>query len=130
MDQQPVAEKKPQRKKMVKFSVRLPEVLATSLKIEADGLQLSVSDVLRLKLSDKDRAITVKKVQKSHREYTPVDPDLLRQIAIIGNNLNQIARALNKSNATGSTIDLIANLSVLTAIDQELNKFLSNNGQI
>jgi hypothetical protein len=119
-------EPKPKRERTAKISARLPASLASSLLAEAENLNLTLSDVLRLKLSDADRSIVVteRKVQKVRREYTQADPDLLRQIAIIGNNLNQIARTLNKSKMVGSPIDLIANLSVLTAIEQELNKFL------
>ena len=125
-DQKP----KPKRERIAKISARLPASLASSLLAEADNLNLTLSDVLRLKLSDADRSIVVteRKVQKVRREYTPADPDLLRQIAIIGNNLNQIARTLNKAKLTGTPVDLIQNLSVLTAIEQELNKFLPDNG--
>ncbi len=121
-----MSEQKPKRERTTKISARLPASLASSLLAEADDLNLTLSDVLRLKLSDADRAIVVteRKVQKVRREYTPADPDLLRQIAIIGNNLNQIARTLNKAKLTGTPVDLIKNIAVLTAIEQELNKFL------
>ena len=123
-------EPKPNREKKTKISARLPAALARSLLAEAEDLNLTLSEVLRLKLSDADRSIVVteRKVQKVRREYTPADPDLLRQIAIIGNNLNQIARTLNKAKLTGTPVDLIQNLSVLTVIEQELNKFLPDNG--
>ncbi len=123
-------EPKPNREKKTKISARLPAALASSLLAEAEDLNLTLSEVLRLKLSDADRSIVVteRKVQKVRREYTPADPDLLRQIAIIGNNLNQIARTLNKAKLTGTPVDLIQNLSVLTVIEQELNKFLPDNG--
>ena len=125
-DQKP----KPKRERTTKISARLPAALASSLLAEAEDLNLTLSEVLRLKLSDADRSIVVteRKVQKVRREYTPADPDLLRQIAIIGNNLNQIARTLNKAKLTGTPVDLIQNLSVLTVIEQELNKFLPDNG--
>lgn len=124
-----MSEQKPKRERTTKISARLPASLASSLLAEADDLNLTLSDVLRLKLSDADRAIVVteRKVQKVRREYTPADPDLLRQIAIIGNNLNQIARTLNKAKLTGTPVDLIKNIAVLTAIEQELNKFLPAN---
>ena len=123
-------EPKPKRERTTKISARLPASLASFLLAEADDLNLTLSEVLRLKLSDADRSIVVteRKVQKVRREYTPADPDLLRQIAIIGNNLNQIARTLNKAKLTGTPVDLIQNLSVLTVIEQELNKFLPDNG--
>ena len=79
-------EPKTKRERTTKISARLPASLASSLAAEAADLHLSLSDVLRLKLSDADRSIVVteRKVQKVRREYTSVDPDLLRQIAIIG----------------------------------------------
>jgi len=122
-------EQKPKRERTTKISARLPASLASSLLAEAENLNLTLSDVLRLKLSDADRSIVVteRKVQKVRREYTQADPDLLRQIAIIGNNLNQIARTLNKAKLTGTPVDLIKNIAVLTAIEQELNKFLPAN---
>jgi len=122
-------EPKPKREKKTKISARLPAALASSLLAEAEDLNLTLSEVLRLKLSDADRSIVVteRKVQKVRREYTQADPDLLRQIAIIGNNLNQIARTLNKAKLTGTPVDLIKNIAVLTAIEQELNKFLPAN---
>ena len=122
-------EPKPKGERTAKISARLPASLASSLLAEADNLNLTLSDVLRLKLSDADRSIIVteRKVQKVRREYTQADPDLLRQIAIIGNNLNQIARTLNKAKLTGTPVDLIKNIAVLTAIEQELNKFLPAN---
>ena len=122
-------EPKPKRERTAKISARLPASSASSLLAEADNLNLTLSDVLRLKLSDADRSIIVteRKVQKVRREYTQADPDLLRQIAIIGNNLNQIARTLNKAKLTGTPVDLIKNIAVLTAIEQELNKFLPAN---
>ena len=122
-------EPKPKREKKTKISARLPAALASSLLAEAEDLNLTLSEVLRLKLSDADRSIVVteRKVQKVRREYTQADPDLLRQIAIIGNNLNQIARTLNKAKLTGTPVDLIKNIAVLTAIEQELNKLLPAN---
>jgi hypothetical protein len=122
-----MTEQKPKRERTTKISARLPASLASSLLAEAEKLHLSLSDVLRLKLSDADRSIVVTEIKKARREYTKADPDLLRQIAIIGNNLNQIARTLNKSKLIGTPVDLIANIAVLTAIEQELNKFLPNN---
>ena len=79
-------ESKPKREKKTKISARLPAELASSLLAEAEDLNLTLSDVLRLKLSDADRSIVVteRKVQKVRREYTPVDPDLLLQYAGAG----------------------------------------------
>lgn len=47
-----------------------------------------------------------------------IDPKLLRQLAGIGNNLNQIARATNSDH--WKAVDRIQVISALRAIEQEL----------
>ena len=50
----------------------------------------------------------------------PTDPNLLRQLAGIGNNLNQIARIVNQQSKTDTPIDRIAIITALTGIEKEL----------
>lgn len=52
------------------------------------------------------------------RKVPDVDPALLRQLASIGNNLNQIARTLNQKSA----LERIQLISMLTSIQRELDK--------
>ena len=47
-----------------------------------------------------------------------VDPKLLRQLAGIGNNLNQIARLVNQQSKTSSAIDRIAIITALSGIER------------
>lgn len=51
-----------------------------------------------------------------------VDPKLLRQLAGIGNNLNQIARLVNQQTKTSSAIDRIAIIAALSGIERELQR--------
>ena len=44
----------------------------------------------------------------AERERLSVDPELLRALRGIGNNVNQIARILNAANKSGSAIDVMA----------------------
>ena len=53
---------------------------------------------------------------RSRREAPPVAPDLLRELARIGNNLNQLARAANRREPVTAT----ALLARLIEIDREL----------
>ena len=53
---------------------------------------------------------------RSRREPPPVSPDLLRELARIGNNLNQLARAANRHEPVTAT----ALLARLIEIDREL----------
>ena len=58
-------------------------------------------------------------VQPQRRTPAPtVDPALLRQLAGIGNNLNQIARRINASPLT--TLDKVEYLAALAAVAREL----------
>ena len=51
-----------------------------------------------------------------------VDPKLLRQLAGIGNNLNQIARLVNQESKANSVIDRIAIITALSGIERELQR--------
>ena len=51
-----------------------------------------------------------------------VDPKLLRQLAGIGNNLNQIARLVNQESKANSAIDRIAIITALSGIERELQR--------
>lgn len=53
------------------------------------------------------------------RPPAPVDPQLLRQLAGIGNNVNQIARRLNSGEF--SPADRVGILTTLVAIERELS---------
>lgn len=53
---------------------------------------------------------------RTRREPPPVAPELLRELARIGNNLNQLARAANRHEPVTAT----ALLARLIAIDREL----------
>lgn len=53
-----------------------------------------------------------------------VDPELLRHVAKIGNNINQIAKVLNSANINGQTLELLELIHVLSEIDEHLKKLL------
>ena len=57
---------------------------------------------------------------KKQRKTPTINPELLRQLSSIGNNLNQIARQINASKA--GVINHIYLLSVLTAIQGEIQE--------
>ena len=54
------------------------------------------------------------------RRTSKVDPDLLRQLVAIGNNLNQIARVVNRDQWV--PVDRIAVCVQLAAIEKQLEK--------
>lgn len=59
-----------------------------------------------------------KKTKRS--QIQEVDPKLLRQLAAIGNNLNQIARIINQQSKTDTVLDRVAVITALSCIEREL----------
>lgn len=59
--------------------------------------------------------------EKRKRRVPPqVDAELMRELARIGANMNQIARALNVANKKGNTVDLIELKALLCSMEREL----------
>lgn len=57
---------------------------------------------------------------RQSKKPTPVDPSLLRQLARLGNNLNQIARRVNSKD--WATIDRLHVVAALAGIERELEE--------
>lgn len=55
------------------------------------------------------------------------DPELLRQLAKIGGNLNQIAKATNTEQAKGDIINLLRVTAELATIREQLDELLERN---
>lgn len=66
------------------------------------------------------------RTSSKRRKLPDVDPELFRQIAGTGNNLNQIARKLNQMESLGAD-DKIRLLSLLTSIDRQLTEILEHH---
>ena len=66
------------------------------------------------------REICLGEKQTKQSRIQEVDPQLLRQLAGIGNNLNQIARIMNQKNQTGSALDRVSVMAALAGIEREL----------
>ena len=54
------------------------------------------------------------------------DPELVRHVAWIGNNLNQIAKHLNVGNKLDNDV-LLALVNLQTALDAELKRIMTND---
>nr|WP_270657717.1 MobC family plasmid mobilization relaxosome protein [Aeromonas sp. Y293-4] len=52
------------------------------------------------------------------------DPVLMRQLAGMSNNLNQIARALNECRLAGSSVQLVELLALLRSIEAQAGRLL------
>ena len=68
----------------------------------------------------RETCLSEKRTKQS--KVVEVDPQLLRQLAGIGNNLNQIARIINQQSNTNEAIDRIAVITALSGIERELQR--------
>ena len=74
------------------------------------------------------REICLGEKQTKQSKVIEVDPKLLRQLAGIGNNLNQIARLVNQHNKKlDSTLDRITIVTALASIERELKSVFDDH---
>ena len=114
---------------LIPLSVRLPTSTIERLYEEATAKGCSVSDVLRSHLSLAD-AKPLGKPRPRRREpmklgaVSGADPVLLRELASIGNNMNQLARGVNGAllggTLSGTPSECFQILVSLRAIEQEI----------
>ena len=116
---------------LVPVPVRLPTSLAERLREEAAAHGCTNSDVFRRYLSLADAKPLNQprpvRVQKYAGRVNHADPALMRAIAGIGNNLNQIAHGLNAANLAGEPLAHVHILAVLRSIEQKLEQIGAQN---
>jgi hypothetical protein len=116
---------------LVPFPVRLPTSLAEQLRAEAIAAGCTNSDVFRRYLALADAKPLNKSRPVKRQKYTGrinhADPELMRVIAGIGNNLNQIAHGLNSANLKNEPLAKIHILTVLRSIEQKLEAIGAKN---
>lgn len=61
------------------------------------------------------------------KQVKTADPELLRQLAKIGGNLNQIAKATNTEQARGDIINLLRVTAELATIREQLDELLERH---
>ena len=106
---------------LIPLPVRLPTSTVLRLRAQADAKGCSVSDVLRAHLTLADaKPLGNKRPEKRPEILGAVgraDPALLRAIASIGNNINQISRSINSRLPFDPAFE---SLATLQSIDQQL----------
>ncbi len=104
--------------------------------------------VLRVRCSEDERAAWLHKARAQERSLSDyarhllsgepmqrrarppeVDPVLLAAVGRAGNNLNQIARAMNIDRKAGRAIDLIAVRTLLMALDRQLAEIVTEHSR-
>lgn len=97
-----------------RLAFRLPRAVAEDWRRRAEAAGLSLSDFVRSAVDARQTTgIAPPGKRRRRRNYTPADPELVRQVARIGNNLNQIARWVNIHKSGIEAVELLAHLSAL-----------------
>lgn len=96
-----------------------------SIKIKVNECELSELNELKDKSGYSALAVYLRETGLAQKvspkkDYAKVDPDLLFQLAGIGNNMNQIARRVNSSDIKPA--DTMKIVTLLTSIDREITK--------
>lgn len=107
-DQQPDQEQDLSTGKWVK--IRMSEDARADIRRRADAAGMTVSDLIRESLDQPAQ-------RRRQTRHITADPELIRAVARVGNNLNQIARAVN----VGADIQLISHL---ISIEQQLSQLI------
>ncbi|WP_303704502.1 plasmid mobilization protein [Celeribacter baekdonensis] len=104
--------------------------------------------VLRVRCTEEERSAWLRKARAQERSLSDfvrhvlssepmqrrtlppeVDPVLLAAVGRAGNNLNQIARAMNTDRKAGRAIDLVAVRTLLIAIDRQLAEIVTEHSR-
>lgn len=107
---------------------RLPSEVLTEWKQKAEeGGYRNLSDFLRAAVDGRQTTGIAtpdrrKRKQPKLAAANGCDPQLIAHLARLGNNLNQVARALNECRKSGSVVELAEVLAVLTSIEQQASQ--------
>ena len=106
--------------------VRVPTSLRNVLAALAVAANITLSDALRAHLSldaakPLGNPVPRRRPPAQLGRVSRVDPEFLRQIAAIGSNLNQIARAANAAAAQAAPLQLVELLTLLRSIETQID---------
>ena len=117
---------------LIRLNLRVSQSLRDQLVAQADEAGVTLSDLFRSHLSIdavKPLGVPVKR-RRAVQHLDPArsaDPALLRNLAAIGSNLNQVARAVNTGAVAGDLVHAIELLVVLRAIEREFADLVASN---
>jgi predicted transcriptional regulator len=87
---------RPKKKNLKLFTMKVEENQYLKYKDFAKSKNKPLSKIIKMLLDDQPIPENVIEKKEPKRVYNKVNPELIRQISAIGNNLNQIARRLNQ----------------------------------
>ncbi|MBU18150.1 MAG: plasmid mobilization relaxosome protein MobC [Chloroflexi bacterium] len=103
-----------------RMTLRLPDDTAAAWRRQAAAADQSLSDWVRLRVDGSDAVQTRRRRHRRRLRTLTADPELLRQLAAIGNNVNQLARRINGLGLNAA--DVVNLLAELITIQRELHR--------
>lgn len=103
--------------------------MAKAIREKSYKVRMSVAEVETLKEANvlniakflRDSALNAVNEEKEQKSfYSKVDRDFVLELSRIGNNINQIAKAINTDIAKGEPFDAVRLLHLLIAINENL----------
>lgn len=113
-----------EQKRTTTISLRIDPAAAADWRRRATAAGLSMSDWIRAAVDAGQQTNIAPPRRRQRDTRNDADPALMRHLAQIGNNLNQLARALNECRVAGSTVQLVEALTLLRSIEAEAAKLL------
>lgn len=107
-------------KRTKEIKIRLTDSEHNSLLKMAQGRQLATFIREYCLSADSEYFAKVAKSNRAKINRLTVSPELLRQLAGVGNNVNQISRNLNQLLRAGQSVDLIKLAIILQGIESQL----------
>lgn len=103
-----------------RMTLRLPDDTAAAWRRQAAAADQSLSDWVRQRVDGSDAVQTGLRRHRRRLRTLTADPELLRQLAAIGNNVNQLARRINGLGLNAT--DVVNLLAELITIQRELHR--------
>ena len=103
-----------------RMTLRLPDDTAAAWRRQAAAADQSLSDWVRQRVDGSDAVQTGLRRHRRRLRTLTADPELLRQLAAIGNNINQLARRINGLGLNAT--DVVNLLAELITIQRELHR--------
>jgi len=120
--------RKPSPNPLVTLSLKVTPSFRQTLEAEAESCGDNLSDLMRRRLASSEAPPLGRPRRRKLSELGPVskaDPELRRQVARIGANVNQLARSANAGALAGSPIEAIFVLERLLVIERCLRELIS-----
>jgi len=119
-----IEENKKQLKRNIEMKVRVNDIEYKKIKELAYLYGKPMADIFR------ESAISISKSHKGGRKTQRADPALVRGIARIGNNLNQIAKQVNSTAKAGDAINILELIDVLHDIRAETEELKEKHREV